>query len=84
LLEFKTIECKRKGYAIATDEQLARIAKVPNRELMRRRINQHTFGENLLATSRSRNQAGNVDESVGRYESFFARVSCVQWWECDF
>jgi hypothetical protein len=43
LLEFKTIEYKRKGNAIATDEQLERIAKVPKRELMRRGINQHTL-----------------------------------------
>ena len=43
LLEFKTIEYKRKGYAIATDEQMKRIAQVPKRELMRRGINQHTL-----------------------------------------
>ena len=43
LLEFKTIEYKRKGYAIATDEQLARIAKIPKREFRRRGINQHTL-----------------------------------------
>jgi len=43
LLEFKTIEYKRKGYAIATDEQLARIATIPKREFMRRGINQHTL-----------------------------------------
>ena len=43
LLEFKTIEYKRKGYAIATHEQLKRIAKVPKREFMRRGINQHTL-----------------------------------------
>jgi hypothetical protein len=43
LLEFKTIEYKRKGYAVATDEQLARIAKVPKREFMRRGVNQHTL-----------------------------------------
>jgi hypothetical protein len=43
LLEFKTIEYRRKGNAVATDEQLARIAKVPKRELMRRGINQHTL-----------------------------------------
>jgi hypothetical protein len=42
LLDFKAIEYRRRGYAIATDEQLARIAKVPKRELMRRGINQHT------------------------------------------
>ena len=43
LLEFKTIEYKRKGFAIATDEQLERIAKVPKREFMRREVNQHTL-----------------------------------------
>jgi hypothetical protein len=43
LLEFKTIEYKRKGYVYATDEQLARIAQVPKRELMRKGVNQHTL-----------------------------------------
>ena len=43
LLEFKTIVYKRKGNAVASDEQLARIAKVPKREFMRRGINQHTL-----------------------------------------
>jgi hypothetical protein len=43
LLEFKSIEYKRKGNTVATDEQLARIAKVPKREFMRRGINQHTL-----------------------------------------
>jgi len=43
LLEFKTIEYKRKGYAIVTDAQLQAMAKVPKREFMRRGINQHTL-----------------------------------------
>jgi hypothetical protein len=43
LPEFKTIEYKRKGYAIATHEQLEQISKVPKREFMRRGINQHTL-----------------------------------------
>jgi hypothetical protein len=43
LLEFKTIEYKRKGYVVATDEQLAWIAKVPKRKLRRRGVNQHTL-----------------------------------------
>jgi hypothetical protein len=43
LLDFKAIEYKRKGNAIATEEQLARIVKVPKREFMRRGINQHTL-----------------------------------------
>ena len=43
LLDFKTIEYRRKGNAVATDEQLARITLVPKREFMRRGINQHTL-----------------------------------------
>jgi hypothetical protein len=37
------VEYKRKGNAVASDEELAQIAKVPKRELMRRGINQHTL-----------------------------------------
>ena len=43
LLDFKTIEYKRRGNAVATVEQLAQIAKVRKREFMRRGINQHTL-----------------------------------------
>lgn len=43
LLEFQAIQYKPRGNAIANEEQLARIAKVPKRELMRRGINQHTL-----------------------------------------
>lgn len=43
LLDFKAVEFKRKGNAVATDEQLARIGKVPKREFMRRGVNQHTL-----------------------------------------
>ncbi len=43
LLEFNSIVYKRKGYAVASDEQLARIETVPKREFMRRGINQHTL-----------------------------------------
>ena len=43
LLDFKAIEYRRKGNAIAEDEQLARIANVPKREFRRRGINQHTL-----------------------------------------
>jgi hypothetical protein len=43
LLDFKAVEYKRKGNAVATEEQLARIAKVTKREFMRRGINQHTL-----------------------------------------
>ena len=43
LLDFTTIQYRRRGNAVADDEQLARIAKVPKREFMRRGINQHTL-----------------------------------------
>jgi len=43
LLEFKAIHYKRRGNAVADGDQLARIAKVPKREFMRRGINQHTL-----------------------------------------
>jgi hypothetical protein len=43
LLEFKAIQYRRRRNAVATDDQLARIAKVPKREFMRSGINQHTL-----------------------------------------
>jgi len=43
LLEFKAIQYRPRGNAVADDEQLARIAKVPKRGFMRRGINQHTL-----------------------------------------
>jgi hypothetical protein len=43
LLEFKAIQYTRKGNAVATKEQLGRIADIPKREFIRRGINQHTL-----------------------------------------
>ncbi|MGB2667198.1 MAG: hypothetical protein WAK48_24570 [Candidatus Acidiferrum sp.] len=43
LLDFKAVQYTRKGKVIANDEQFARIASVPKRELMRRGVNQHTL-----------------------------------------
>jgi hypothetical protein len=43
LLDFKATEYTRNGNAVATDEQLARIARIPKRDFMRRGINQHTL-----------------------------------------
>lgn len=43
LLDFQVTQWRRKGNAVATDEQLERITKVPKREFMRRGINQHTL-----------------------------------------
>lgn len=65
LLEFKTIEYKRKGYAIATDEELKRILTIPKREFMRRGINQHTL-EKICAKEPVR--AIKLAECVKAYE----------------
>lgn len=43
LLQFRAIQYSPIGMVTAEDEQLARIAKVPKREFMRRGINQHTL-----------------------------------------
>ena len=43
LLDFQVIQYRRKGNAVATQEQLERIAKVTKREFIRRGINQHTL-----------------------------------------
>jgi len=43
LLEFRAVEYRRKGNAVADHEQLARIARAPKREFMRRGISQHTL-----------------------------------------
>jgi hypothetical protein len=43
LLDFKAIEYRRRGTAVADDERLARMEGVPKREFMRRGINQHTL-----------------------------------------
>ena len=43
LLGFTVTNYKRRGNAVVDDLQLARIARVPKRELMRRGINQHTL-----------------------------------------
>jgi hypothetical protein len=70
LLDFKTIEYKRKGNAVATDEQLLRIAQVPKRELMRRGINQHTL-EKICR------------KEVVRASKMAEVVTVLQQWESD-
>src|ERR1700730_9578170 len=40
LLDFKAIQHRRRGIAVADDDQLARICRVPNRRFIRRGINQ--------------------------------------------
>jgi len=43
LLEFKAVQYTPKGNAVADEEQLARIGKIPKREFIRRGVNQHTL-----------------------------------------
>ena len=43
LLDFNAIQYKRKGNAIADDNQLTEIAKIAKREFMRRGVSQHTL-----------------------------------------
>jgi hypothetical protein len=43
LLEFKAIQYRRKGNAVADEGQLVRIGRIPKREFMRRGISQHTL-----------------------------------------
>jgi hypothetical protein len=43
LLDFKAVEYRRRGNTVANNEQLVQIAKLPKREFMPRRINQHTL-----------------------------------------
>jgi hypothetical protein len=68
--EFKTIEYKRKGNAVATDDQLARIETVPKREFMRRGVNQHT----LEKTCR---------KVVVRASKLATALKVLQQWEAD-
>jgi hypothetical protein len=42
-VNFKAVQYKRKSNAMATDNQLSEILKIPKREFMRRGINQHTL-----------------------------------------
>ena len=43
LLDFNTLQYKKKGNAVADKSQLADILKISKRELMRCGINQHTL-----------------------------------------
>jgi hypothetical protein len=43
LLDFKAVQYRRKGNAIADDNQLAGIVKIAKREFMRRGVSQHTL-----------------------------------------
>lgn len=69
LLDFKTIEYKRKGYAIATKEQLARILEVPKREFMRRRIIQHTLEKICRKDAVRASKLAEVLETLQQWES---------------
>jgi hypothetical protein len=69
LLDFKTIEYKRKGNAAATHEQLARIAKVPKREFMRRGINQHTLEKICRKEAVRASKLADIVKGLQQWES---------------
>jgi hypothetical protein len=43
LLDFRAVQYRRKGNAVADDSQLAAIEKIAKREFMRRGVSQHTL-----------------------------------------
>ena len=43
LLDFAAVQYRRKGNAIADDNQLTEIVKIAKREFMRRGVSQHTL-----------------------------------------
>jgi hypothetical protein len=68
LWEFKAIEYECRGYAMAADEQLRRIAKVAKREFVRRGINQHGLEKNPQSGTRAGGQVGEMFEGLEEYE----------------
>jgi hypothetical protein len=75
LLDFKAVEYKRKGNGVATDEQLARIAKVPKREFMRRGINQHTLEKICKRQSVRTSKLAKCSKALDAYEAEHHAVS---------
>ena len=69
LLDFQVIQHRRKGNAVATDEQLERIARVPKREFMRRGINQHTLEK---ICKRVPVRAGKLEDCLRALEEYEA------------
>ena len=78
LLEFKTIEYRRKGYAIATDEQLEKISKVPKREFMRRGINQHTLEKICAKVPVRSSKLAKCLKVLELYETMLKPNSCLE------
>jgi hypothetical protein len=68
LLEFKAVKYRRRGRAVANDEQLGRIAKVPKREFMRRGVNQHTLEKICKQIPVQVTKLGNCMRVLEEYE----------------
>jgi len=69
LLDFQVIQYRRKGNAVATDEQLERIAGVPKREFIRRGIKQHTLEK---ICKRVPVRAGKLEDCLRALEEYEA------------
>ncbi|MGB6633236.1 MAG: hypothetical protein WBE52_18495, partial [Terriglobales bacterium] len=76
LLEFKAVHYNRKGNVVADDEQLARIAKVPKREFMRRGINQHTLEKICRKEPVRAMKLANCLRILEEYESHVGGKEC--------
>jgi hypothetical protein len=74
LLDFKAIEYERIGNAIATDEQLARIAKVAKREFIRRGINQHTLEKICRREAVRASRLARVLQVLQQWEQVLPRI----------
>lgn len=69
LLDFKVIQYRQKGYALAGEEHLTRIAKVPVREFMRRGIKQHTLEKIRRREPVRANKLANCLKVLEEYKS---------------
>jgi hypothetical protein len=69
LSAFKTTQYRRRGNAVANDEQLARVAKVSKREFMRRGINQHTLEKICGKTTVRASKMAEVVKVLQQWES---------------
>jgi hypothetical protein len=77
LLNFKTIQYRPKGNAVATSEQLARIANVPKREFMRRGINQHTLEKICKPEAVRANKLAECLKVLEEYEMEYQVRNCT-------
>jgi len=82
LLEFKAMQYRRRGNALATAVQLSRIEKVPKREFIRRGINQHTLEKICRKEPVRVSKLAKALKILQQWESENGGL-LVQWRRCD-